>query len=69
MDFSLTEDQQAARELAATIFKDLSTHERLREVEATESRFDDKLWVQARGRRVCSGCRCRRLKAVRDSDF
>jgi hypothetical protein len=49
MDFSLTEDQQAARELAATIFKDLSTHERLREVEATESRFDDKLWAQLAG--------------------
>ncbi len=49
MDFSLTEDQQAACELAATIFKDLSTHERLREVEATESRFDDKLWAQLAG--------------------
>jgi acyl-CoA dehydrogenase len=49
MDFSLTEDQQAARELAVTIFKDLSTHERLREVEATESRFDDKLWAQLAG--------------------
>src|SRR5579863_9650493 len=46
MDFALTEDQEAARELAATILKDLSTHERLREVEATESRFDEKLWAQ-----------------------
>ncbi len=49
MDFSLNEDQEAARELAATIFKDLSTHERLREVEATDSRFDDKLWAQLAG--------------------
>ncbi|MFZ0665456.1 MAG: acyl-CoA dehydrogenase family protein [Acidimicrobiales bacterium] len=46
MDFSFSEDQDAARELGAQILKDLSTHERLREVEATDSRFDDKLWVQ-----------------------
>ena len=44
MDFSLTDDQESARELAATIFGDLSTHEALRAVEATEERFDEKLW-------------------------
>ena len=49
MDFSYTEDQEAARELARTIFTDLSTHEHLREVEATESHFDDKLWAQLAG--------------------
>jgi acyl-CoA dehydrogenase len=44
MDFSFTEEQEAVRELAARIFADLSTHERLKEVEATEDRFDRKLW-------------------------
>jgi 3-oxocholest-4-en-26-oyl-CoA dehydrogenase beta subunit len=44
MDFSLTDDQEAARELAVTIFTDLSTPERLRQVETTEDRFDEKLW-------------------------
>jgi 3-oxocholest-4-en-26-oyl-CoA dehydrogenase beta subunit len=44
MDFSLTDDQESARELAVTIFGDLSTHEALRAVEATEDRFDEKLW-------------------------
>jgi 3-oxocholest-4-en-26-oyl-CoA dehydrogenase beta subunit len=44
MDFSLTEDQESARGLAATIFGDLSTPEALRAVEGTESRFDEKLW-------------------------
>ena len=49
MDFSLTEDQQAAEDLAATIFGDLSTHERLKEIEATEERFDERLWSQLAG--------------------
>ena len=44
MDFSLTEEQEAVRELAARIFTDFTTHERLREVEATDDRFDRKLW-------------------------
>ncbi|HXW33094.1 MAG TPA: acyl-CoA dehydrogenase family protein, partial [Acidimicrobiales bacterium] len=44
MDFSLTDDQQEIRDLAVRIFGDLSTHERLKEVEATEERFDRKLW-------------------------
>src|ERR1700722_16390052 len=49
MDFSLSEDQEAARELAATIMKDLSTPERLKVVEATESRFDEELWSKLAG--------------------
>jgi 3-oxocholest-4-en-26-oyl-CoA dehydrogenase beta subunit len=44
MDFSLSEDQQAARELAATILTDLSTPERLKAVEETDNRFDEELW-------------------------
>ena len=44
MDFSFTEEQEAVRELAARIFSDLATHERLKEVEATDERFDRKLW-------------------------
>ena len=44
MDFSFTEEQEAVRELASRIFSDLATPERLKEVEATEERFDRKLW-------------------------
>jgi 3-oxocholest-4-en-26-oyl-CoA dehydrogenase beta subunit len=44
VDFSFTEEQEAVRELAARIFSDLATPERLREVEETEERFDAKLW-------------------------
>ncbi len=46
MDFSLTEEQEAVRELAARIFSDLCTPERLKEVEATDERFDRRLWEQ-----------------------
>src|ERR1700722_12376255 len=49
MDFSLSEDQQAVRELASTIMSDLSTPEHLKEVEATHSRFDDQLWSKLAG--------------------
>ncbi|MEU6928061.1 acyl-CoA dehydrogenase family protein [Streptomyces sp. NPDC046374] len=41
MDFTPTEEQQAARELAARIFGDLSTHERLT---ATGTGTDAELW-------------------------
>ncbi|HYA69064.1 MAG TPA: acyl-CoA dehydrogenase family protein [Acidimicrobiales bacterium] len=44
MDFAFSEEQEAVRELAARILSDLSTHERLKEVEATEGRIDAKLW-------------------------
>ncbi len=46
MDFSLSEEQEAVRELAARIFSDLSTNERLREIEETDERFDRKLWAE-----------------------
>jgi alkylation response protein AidB-like acyl-CoA dehydrogenase len=44
MDFSFTEEQEAARSLAAQIFEQL-THERLKEVEAGEERIDRKCWA------------------------
>ena len=46
MDFSFTEEQEAVRELASRIFSDLCTPERLKEVEATEQRVDEKLWSE-----------------------
>ncbi len=46
MDFAFTEDQDAVRELAARILGDLSTPERLKEVEATDERIDRKLWTE-----------------------
>ena len=48
MDFSLSEEQEAVRELADRIFTDLSTQERLRELESAEGndRFDRKLWSE-----------------------
>jgi len=44
MDFSLTEEQEALRELAARIFSDMATPARLKEVEDTDDRFDGALW-------------------------
>jgi 3-oxocholest-4-en-26-oyl-CoA dehydrogenase beta subunit len=48
MDFSFNEEQEAVRELADRIFSDLSTHERLRELEAEPDgdRFDRRLWSE-----------------------
>ena len=48
MDFSFSEEQEAVRELAGRIFTDLSTHERLRELESEPDgdRFDRKLWAE-----------------------
>src|SRR5471032_1335443 len=46
MDFSFSEEQDAVRELAARILNDLSTPERLKEVEAGEERIDRKLWAE-----------------------
>ncbi|MGD0881577.1 MAG: acyl-CoA dehydrogenase family protein [Acidimicrobiales bacterium] len=48
MDFSFSEEQEAVRELANRIFTDLSTQERLREMETDPSsdRFDRKLWSE-----------------------
>jgi len=46
MDFSFSEEQEAVRDLATRIFTDLSTHERLRELESDPDgeRFDRKIW-------------------------
>jgi len=51
MDFSFSEEQEAVRELADRIFTDLSTQERLREMETdpTSERFDRKLWSELAG--------------------
>jgi 3-oxocholest-4-en-26-oyl-CoA dehydrogenase beta subunit len=46
MDFSFTDEQEAVRELAARIFTDLATHDRLREVEDSDDRLDHKLWSE-----------------------
>ena len=46
MDFSFSDDQQEIRDLAARIFGDLSTHERLKEVEASGDAYDAKLWAE-----------------------
>ena len=45
MDFSLTEEQQEVRDLAARIFADLASPEQIKLVEAQDSeRFDRSLW-------------------------
>ncbi|OEV04555.1 acyl-CoA dehydrogenase family protein [Streptomyces oceani] len=44
MDFSLGEELEAVRDLARTIFTDRATPERLREVETSDTRFDERLW-------------------------
>ena len=44
MDFSLSEDQQALRELARKILDELATHERLKAIKATPERIDRELW-------------------------
>ncbi|MBF6556057.1 MAG: acyl-CoA/acyl-ACP dehydrogenase [Acidimicrobiales bacterium] len=48
MDFSFNEEQQAVGDLATRIFADLSTHDRLRELESEEDgeRFDRKIWAE-----------------------
>ena len=44
MDFSLTEEQVELKRLARQILLDQTSNERLREIEALEDRFDEKLW-------------------------
>jgi len=46
VDFAFDEEQEAVRELAARILGDLSTPERLKEVEATEDRVDRKVFAE-----------------------
>ncbi len=44
MDFSLSEEQIELQNLARQILGDQTTNERLREIEAGDERFDQKLW-------------------------
>lgn len=44
MDFHLSEDLQEVEALAAEIFGDLADVDRVREVEKTDSRVDERLW-------------------------
>ena len=46
MDFSLSEEQEAIRDLAARIFEDQATVERVKEVEGGADRFDRVLWSE-----------------------
>ncbi len=46
MDFALTEQQEAVRDLAAQIFEGLATTERIKAVEATDDRIDRQLWQE-----------------------
>ena len=49
MDFSYSEEQEAVRQLAGQIFGERSTHERLKEIEATagdDGPFDRELWKE-----------------------
>lgn len=46
MDFSLTEEQEALRELARKIFADRATHERLKQLEASGEWYDAALWEE-----------------------
>jgi alkylation response protein AidB-like acyl-CoA dehydrogenase len=46
MDFALTEEQQATRDLARQILTDRETHEHLKEVEAGGEGFDRDTWAE-----------------------
>ncbi|HEY3096268.1 MAG TPA: acyl-CoA dehydrogenase family protein [Acidimicrobiia bacterium] len=46
MDFSLSEEQEATRDLARQILSDRVTHERLKEIEAGGEGFDRETWAE-----------------------
>ncbi|GAA3129927.1 acyl-CoA dehydrogenase family protein [Streptosporangium carneum] len=46
MDFTLDEELEAVRGLAAEIFADRATAERLRAVETSQTRVDEELWTE-----------------------
>jgi 3-oxocholest-4-en-26-oyl-CoA dehydrogenase beta subunit len=46
MDFSLSEEQEATRDLARQILSDRMTHERLKELEAGGEGFDGDTWAE-----------------------
>jgi len=45
MDFALTDDQQAAIDLAGQILTDQATPERIKQIEGSSSRIDHELWA------------------------
>ena len=45
MDFHLSEELTEVADLARTLFTDLSTTDRVRDVEQGDSRHDDDLWA------------------------
>jgi len=49
MDFSIREEQQEVRELARRILDDLVTHDRLKQVEASDEGVDRKTWEALAG--------------------
>jgi alkylation response protein AidB-like acyl-CoA dehydrogenase len=46
MDFSYSEDQQALRELARKILEEQVTHDRLKEIEASDEHVDRRVWTE-----------------------
>lgn len=46
MDFSLTEEQTEVQNLARKILEDLSTHDRLNQIEASDEGIDRELWAE-----------------------
>ena len=46
MDFSLTDEQVALRDLARKILEDIATNDRLKEIESKDPVFDEKLWSE-----------------------
>lgn len=46
MNFAYSEDQEALRELARKILEELATHDRLKEIEASEERVDRELYAE-----------------------
>jgi alkylation response protein AidB-like acyl-CoA dehydrogenase len=46
VDFSFSEEQEAVRDLAKQILEGQVTHERLKELEAGDERFDRKVWQE-----------------------
>ena len=46
MDFALTEEQEATRDLAHQILTDRETHEHLKEIEAGGDGFDRETWAE-----------------------
>ena len=70
MDFSLTDDQESLRTLAADIFGDKATPERVEQIEDTAERFDRDLWRELAdagllGHRAAGDGRRRRARARR----